>query len=232
LPGALGSIAELDYATTGSGVILLARYESNPGGTPPRPTLDKYVEIDSSIGTEINWPVELRVYYTDAEVATAGMDETLLRMYKWTGSSWVLVANSGVNTSQNYVWARLTSFSTYAPMETLQAQTGEGCFIATAAYGSYLDSHVQTLRDFRDSYMLTNPVGRSLVSTYYRLSPPIAEFIDDHPTLKPIVRVGLLPAVAVSEVALSTTLAQKIAILAGTALVCVALVVCLRRKAV
>ena len=106
------------------------------------------------------------------------------------------------------------------------------CFIATAAYGSYLDSHVQTLRDFRDTYLVTNPVGRNLVSAYYKLSPPIAGFIDQHPSLKPIVRVGLLPAVAMSTMAVSTTLAQKIAILAGTALVCVALVVCLRRKAV
>jgi hypothetical protein len=110
--------------------------------------------------------------------------------------------------------------------------SGGGCFIATAAYGSYLDSNVQTLRDFRDSYMVTNPVGAKLVSLYYRLSPPLAEFIDDHPSPKPIVRVGLMPAVGVSTVAVSTTLAQKIAILAGTALVCVALVVCLRRKAV
>jgi hypothetical protein len=78
--------------------------------------------------------------------------------------------------------------------------------------------------------MVTNPVGRSLVLTYYRLSPPLAEFIDDHPRLKPIVRVGLLPAVAVSEVALSTTLAQKIAILAGTALVCVALAAWLKDR--
>jgi hypothetical protein len=80
--------------------------------------------------------------------------------------------------------------------------------------------------------MVTNPIGRAFVSAYYRLSPPLAEFIDDHPSLKPIVRVGLMPAVGVSTVAVSTTLAQKIGILAGTALVCVSLVVCLRRKAV
>jgi hypothetical protein len=42
----------------------------------------------------------------------------------------------------------------------------------------------------------------------------------------------LLPAVALSEVALSTTLAQKIAILGSSALVSVVLAVRLRRKAV
>jgi len=108
---------------------------------------------------------------------------------------------------------------------------GGGCFIATAAYGSYLDSHVETLRDFRDSYMLTNPVGSALVSAYYDISPPLAEFIDEHPTLKPIVRVGLMPAVALSTVAVNTTLAEKIAMVSGLALVSLALGIWLRRRA-
>ena len=105
-----------------------------------------------------------------------------------------------------------------------------GCFIATAAYGSYLDSHVETLRDFRDSYMVTNPVGSALVSTYYKLSPPVAEFIDDHPTLKPIVRAGLLPAVAMSTVTVNTTSAEKIAIVSALLLVSALAVVWVRRR--
>jgi trimethylamine:corrinoid methyltransferase-like protein len=74
-------------------------------------------------------------------------------------------------------------------------------------------------------------VGASLVSLYYKTSPPIAQFIDANPAVKPVVRAALMPAVAMSKVALSTTLAQKIAILAGIALVSLALVVCLRRWA-
>ena len=78
--------------------------------------------------------------------------------------------------------------------------------------------------------METNPVGSALVSTYYKLSPPVAEFIDDHPTLKPIVRAGLLPAVAMSTVAVNTTSAQKMAIVGSLALVSVALAVWLSRR--
>jgi hypothetical protein len=115
---------------------------------------------------------------------------------------------------------------------TLDFEGGEGCFIATAAYGSYLDSHVETLRNFRDSYMVNNPVGKALVSAYYEVSPPVAEFIDDHPTLKSIVRVGLLPAVAVSTVAVNTTSAEKMAIVGVLLLVSTLAVVLMRIKGV
>jgi len=90
---------------------------------------------------------------------------------------------------------------------------------------------VQTLRDFRDQYLETNPVGSALVSAYYELSPPMAEFIDEHPALKPVVRAALMPAVALSTVAVNTTLAQMIAIVSGLALVSLALGIWLRRRA-
>jgi hypothetical protein len=63
---------------------------------------------------------------------------------------------------------------------------------------------IQILRDFRDGYLLTNPLGQALVDIYYGTSPPVAEFIAEHPSLKPVVRAGLLPAVAVSALAVNT----------------------------
>jgi ABC-type antimicrobial peptide transport system permease subunit len=52
-----------------------------------------------------------------------------------------------------------------------------------------------------------------LVDFYYRVSPPIAEFITEHPSLKLVVRTGLLPAVAMSAVAVNTSATEKIAII-------------------
>ncbi|MEA1876775.1 MAG: LpqB family beta-propeller domain-containing protein, partial [Bacteroidota bacterium] len=59
-------------------------------------------------------------------------------------------------------------------------QEGGGCFIATAAFGSYLEPHVKVLTNFRDHYLLTNPLGIHLVRFYYYVSPPIADYISKH----------------------------------------------------
>ncbi len=75
------------------------------------------------------------------------------------------------------------------------SSAGGGCFIATAAYGSYMEPHVMALRTFRDRYLLTNDIGRSLVDFYYSTSPPIAEYISQHSFLRMITRFLLTPVV-------------------------------------
>jgi len=58
----------------------------------------------------------------------------------------------------------------------------------------------------------------------------MAEFITEHPRLKPIVRAGLLPAVAMSTVAVNTTPAEKMAIAGLFVLVSAALAVWAKRQ--
>jgi|GEM_PF-6775484 len=72
------------------------------------------------------------------------------------------------------------------------------CFIATAAFGSKLQPCVVLLRQFRDKYLLTNSLGQAFVRFYYHNSPPIAAYIADHTPLKALVRVLLLPLIAVA----------------------------------
>jgi hypothetical protein len=104
------------------------------------------------------------------------------------------------------------------------------CFIATAAYGNPMAEEIEVLREFRDEYLLTNSLGQALVDIYYKVSPPIAEFITEHPSLKPIVRAELAPVVAMSTVAVNTTPAEKMAMVGLLLLVSVVVAVWATRR--
>jgi len=80
-----------------------------------------------------------------------------------------------------------------------------GCFIATAAFGSYAEPHVKLLRDFRDQHLLTNMPGRWFVRMYYRYSPFWADLINTHSWCKPIIRLALMPVVGLSYITVRTS---------------------------
>jgi hypothetical protein len=62
------------------------------------------------------------------------------------------------------------------------------CFIATAAYGTPTAEQIDVLREFRDVVLLESTVGSQFVALYYRLSPPIADFIARSDLLRTLVR--------------------------------------------
>ncbi len=190
--------------------------------------LGKY--YNTTTGADYIGPVTVTLPYNEGDIR-GDEEEEELHIFRCLGTSWVDVTKS-VDTVNNTITGEVPTLSWYAVAGPEEEGGGGGgfCFIATAAYGSYLDGHVEMLRNFRDQYLVTNSVGQGLVSVYYKLSPPVAEFINEHPALKPVVRVGLLPAVAVSTVAVNTTSEEKIAILGSLALVSLALAVWLRKR--
>jgi hypothetical protein len=68
----------------------------------------------------------------------------------------------------------------------------ERCFIATAAYGTETAPEIDILRDFRDQVLLENDVGSRFVDAYYKLSPPVANFIAGNDFVRAIVREALI----------------------------------------
>jgi hypothetical protein len=83
---------------------------------------------------------------------------------------------------------------------------GGGCFVASAAYGSFLDGHVGALRAFRDRWLTTNPIGKYLVQSYYTLSAPAARWIKEHQNIRTLTRIALTPLVAIAALELNRTL--------------------------
>ena len=75
-----------------------------------------------------------------------------------------------------------------------------GCFIATAAFGSYENRYVKSLRHFRDKHLLTNTLGTKFVTLYYKYSPPVAAKIETSELLKSTVRAAIYPMVGFASV--------------------------------
>jgi hypothetical protein len=176
---------------------IVANFEEIP---PDRVTLT----VSSSDLGLVTTPGEATFTYNEGTVVNLKAEpDASCRFVRWIGDvgnvADVTAASTTITMNHDYSITATFWFST-------------GCFIATAAYGTPMAGEIQILREFRDEYMLTNPVGSTLVDLYYTVSPPIAEFITGHPGLKPIVRAGLVPAVAMSTVAVNTTPAEKAAI--------------------
>ena len=69
------------------------------------------------------------------------------------------------------------------------------CFVATAAYGSALAPQVVFLRQFRDARLRESWLGRRAIGVYEWASPPLADWIAEHPRVRTWVRRLLLSPV-------------------------------------
>ncbi len=90
-----------------------------------------------------------------------------------------------------------TSNPLYKVIDSEEGYSEWGCFIATAAYGSYLHPHVKILRDFRDEFLISNFLGRKFVHLYYKCGPHIANRIGKHGFLRFLTRQALLPIIGI-----------------------------------
>ncbi|MGK5087157.1 CFI-box-CTERM domain-containing protein [Bdellovibrionota bacterium FG-2] len=77
------------------------------------------------------------------------------------------------------------------------------CFIATAAFNSADASPVTMLREFRGKVLLGSAWGRAFVRTYYRWSPPAAQWLLAHPAVRIPVLFWLIPVELLAWITLS-----------------------------
>lgn len=157
-------------------------------------------------------------------------EQKVARIETPPGTTHVRIRLYGTNWSNGEV-VRFDDIGFWPPWgDILESLMVDYCFIATAAYGTPMAEEIGILRQFRDEYLLTNTAGQAMVDLYYTVSPPVAEFITAHPSLKPIVRAGLVPAVAVSTVVVNTTPVVKAAIAGILVLVSVIVAVWATRR--
>ena len=71
----------------------------------------------------------------------------------------------------------------------------QGCFLATASFGSTLTPQVQFLRNYRDNVILHasfKPTFTRLLNTYYRVSPPLANRMQQSTVLKKLIKYSVV----------------------------------------
>ncbi len=122
--------------------------------------------------------------------------------------SMVTTTISGLKPQKSY-WVAVRAFSTCdagSIVSVGQTTTGmqkfvvlNGCFIATAAYGTPMARQLAGLRALRDRLLLTNPLGRLAVAAYYAMSPPIARAIASDERLRAGARKLLGPLTAIAS---------------------------------
>ncbi|KAH3768093.1 protein mono-ADP-ribosyltransferase PARP4 [Pelomyxa schiedti] len=112
-----------------------------------------------------------------------------------------------------YAGARFKSLSSqryccsapsYAPIslacDSSYSRKKAGCFIATAAFGTPMDTRINVLRCFRDTTLHSHWLGRSFTALYYTLSPPVATWLTKHPLACALTRTAfLVPVVLLLE---------------------------------
>jgi len=76
-----------------------------------------------------------------------------------------------------------------------------GCFIATAAYGTPFVYEIEELRNWRDRSLSKTSYGKIFIRNYYKYSPPFANYISEKKNLKKAVRILLKPLIRYAKFA-------------------------------
>jgi nitrous oxidase accessory protein NosD len=132
--------------------------------------------ISSTSGGSVRTPGEgTFTYDSRTEVELVAITEPFQHFDKWTGDVGTIAdVNSAATTITMNGDYSITANFRFGP------------------FGSDTAKEIDILREFRDTVLLPNSLGAELVSLYYKISPPIANFISQHEVLRTVVRVGFV----------------------------------------
>ena len=66
--------------------------------------------------------------------------------------------------------------------------TSSDCFVATAAFGTPLQTEIQILREWRDSELSFSLAGRQFIDIYYKMGPHLAHLVEKNKFIARISR--------------------------------------------
>lgn len=113
--------------TTASGTINISEFLQQTTLTLGVTQLNKYINIKADPTITNNMlSATIKIYYTDDEIAAAGIDENSLKLYAVVGNTTVLTANSGVDKVNNFVYGTTTTFSSYGAAGNIKDYDNDG----------------------------------------------------------------------------------------------------------
>ena len=66
--------------------------------------------------------------------------------------------------------------------------TSSDCFVATAAFGTPLQTEIQILREWRDNELSFSIAGRQFIDIYYKVGPHLARLVEKNKFIARISR--------------------------------------------
>lgn len=142
-----------------STTLTTAIYAQNPGTNFPSgiSSFGKYFELAFTNKDAVSWPVMIKIYYTNIDLANAGLtnEQQLAGVYYWdtAASVWKLYSQTGVNTNDitvnhvvyaGYVWANADHFTAMAIGSDITPPEKPADLAATARDGEILLNWTKT----------------------------------------------------------------------------------------
>jgi hypothetical protein len=167
--------------------------------------LDEFLPLNSVIQVMILSDDDLQV-----KSVNSNLIENLQDLGDIQESGWFFISKAGQEIDARYIFGQESSVSkndlvfsigSYSEndigIKEIEGDSGGGCLIATAAFGSEMAPQVQFLREIRDNTVLQTESGSTFMAGfnqfYYSFSPAIADYERENQAFKEVVKLTLTP---------------------------------------